>query len=385
MPCVTVTICQPGTSTCQSISNILLDTGSFGLRIFGSVISPTLTPISCNGSGTLAECVTYGDGSSDWGPVETAKVTLAGEPSVTMPIQVINQNFSGPPSQCTAAGGSNPDLDADSANSPYNGILGVGPEPQDCGSLCATSNDVEQYYCCSGSSCSPILAPTNQQVTNPVSVLPTDNNGVILTLPSLTNHQATSIEANTTNANGGLYFGIGTQTNNIPATTGLNILDAAENDSIGNDAFSTQFNAYGTCNIPGFIDSGSSALFVPPPADNSLPDCSSAAGGSEGSYYEGLYCPTFNAFSLPLSFTATNFSLAPGSSTNTATFYVNNAFQLLTNDGSMMVFDDFTGSAGTGSDAYFDWGLPFFFGRTIYVGIDGTTNQTIGTGPYWAY
>jgi hypothetical protein len=33
-PCVSVTVCTPGTSTCQTISDILLDTGSYGLRIF---------------------------------------------------------------------------------------------------------------------------------------------------------------------------------------------------------------------------------------------------------------------------------------------------------------------------------------------------------------
>ena len=32
----------------------------------------------------------------------------------------------------------------------------------------------------------------------------------------------------------------------------------------------------------------------------------------------------------------------------------------------------------------FDWGLPFFYGRTIFVGIEGQRAGGV-TGPFWAY
>ena len=35
----TVTICVPGTTTCQTIDNIQVDTGSFGLRVLASVLT----------------------------------------------------------------------------------------------------------------------------------------------------------------------------------------------------------------------------------------------------------------------------------------------------------------------------------------------------------
>jgi hypothetical protein len=44
------------------------------------------------------------------------------------------------------------------------------------------------------------------------------------------------------------------------------------------------------------------------------------------------------------------------------------------------VFNDLGGNAA----GMFDWGLPFFLGRDVYVGIEGKSSG-VGTGPYWAY
>jgi hypothetical protein len=49
-------------------------------------------------------------------------------------------------------------------------------------------------------------------------------------------------------------------------------------------------------------------------------------------------------------------------------------------DSPSVVFNNI-GGPNSGS---FDWGIPFFLGRTVFVGIEGQTSPA-GTGPYWAY
>jgi hypothetical protein len=41
-PYVSVTLCAPGTSNCQTIDHVLVDTGSVGLRILSSVLNASL-------------------------------------------------------------------------------------------------------------------------------------------------------------------------------------------------------------------------------------------------------------------------------------------------------------------------------------------------------
>ncbi|HYA85901.1 MAG TPA: DUF3443 family protein, partial [Nitrospirota bacterium] len=80
-PCVSITVCTPGSTTaCQTINDILLDTGSYGLRIFKQALTVNLTQVP-SGSGSLAACAQFADGSADWGPVEVAGVVLGNEPA----------------------------------------------------------------------------------------------------------------------------------------------------------------------------------------------------------------------------------------------------------------------------------------------------------------
>ena len=65
------------------------------------------------------------------------------------------------------------------------------------------------------------------------------------------------------------------------------------------------------------------------------------------------------------------------------TFSISNAETLLNSNDA--AFDNL-GATNDGSSKFdgFDWGLPFFFGRTVYLGIDGSSSP-LGTGPYTAY
>ena len=53
----TVTICVPGTATCQDIPDVLVDTGSEGLRLLSSQVTLNLPAVTDNSNNQLQECV----------------------------------------------------------------------------------------------------------------------------------------------------------------------------------------------------------------------------------------------------------------------------------------------------------------------------------------
>ena len=87
-PYVSVEVCQPGTSTCQTISNLLLDTGSTGLRIFSSSLGSLQLPNQTQNNSSLIECASFISGVT-WGPVKLADVKISAETARSIPIQVI--------------------------------------------------------------------------------------------------------------------------------------------------------------------------------------------------------------------------------------------------------------------------------------------------------
>ena len=339
-----VTVCAPGSSNCQTVSGVLVDTGSFGLRILSSALSTVggSLPQQKDATGnSVFECAQVVD-SVVWGPVKTADISIGGEKGSSLPIQVINANTTPVPSGCKAIGPPEEDLSSLGAN----GILGIGFFLQDCGSACAVSGSSNPgfYYSCTGSSCQITAESISRQVQNPVGFFAGDNNGLIVQLPSTTG--AASLT-------GSLTFGIGTRSNNA-----LTSQQVFRPDNFGNLKTSFKGQTYA-----GFIDSGSNGYFFLDSATTGLPNCPSSQ--------KGFYCP-----SSPANLSATNTS---GSSSNTVHFTIDNASDLFATN-SAVAFP----SLGGPNPATFDWGLPFFFGRNVYVAIEGRQTSA-GSGPFWAY
>lgn len=346
MPAVSVTICAPGTSNCQTISNVLVDTGSYGLRIVGSAASSVLgsLPVVTAGSGgSLAECGTFVS-SYTWGTVRTADVKISGEQASALPIQIIGDvGTSNVPTSCTNGGSSANTVEALGGN----GILGIGPAPYDCGATCVTSTTYSNYYACpnGNSSCQITAVPLAQQVANPVQQFATDNNGVILSMPQVSSSGQAS-------AAGTLTFGIGTESNNTrTASTVLPTTTAG-------DLTGTFLGS----NVSAFFDSGSNGYFF---NDSSLATCSGDTS---------FYCPS-STETFTAQLTGYNSSSTAGISMTVA-----NASALFANS-SAYAFNDLAGPFGTAG--WLDVGLPYFYGKTVYVGMDLTANG--GAAPYVAF
>ncbi len=342
------TICAPGSTTnCTTIDGLLVDTGSVGLRVLGSALTISLTQQTDSSGLDIANCVQYADGSFNWGPVETADVTLGSEKASSIPIQVIEDTSAPVPDACSN-GFTNEDTQQTLG---ANGILGVGSYAQDCGSACTvTDGNPEVYFSCTNTSCQVANEAIAQQLQNPVSLFPTDNNGVIVELPAVSGSAAS--------VSGSLVFGIGTQSNNGLGSAKIFTLD-------NSGYFATTFN--GQADSQSFIDSGSNGYFF---ADSSIPQCGSSDIAAD------FYCPT-----TTLNLSATNQG-ANGAS-GTVSLSVGNADTLFTgnNDAAYSILAGPQLSNASGS---FDWGLPFFYGRNVFNAIE-SQNTPGGPGPYWAY
>ena len=334
-----VTICVPGTSTCQTIDNIQVDTGSQGLRILASALAPTLVlpSVTASTGSTAASCTVFGSGYT-WGSVRTADVRLAGEVAAATSIQVIaDPAIPAVPTDCSNSG--LPMLTATALRS--NGILGVGPFSADCGSGCAATALPRWYYGCSSGACVAATLPVALQVTNPISRFATDNNGLVIELPAVAATGAASVT-------GTMTFGIGSQANNLLGSAQV----LPSNSMTGFVSTAFQGQTYST----SFIDSGSNGLFL---ALSVVPKCGF------------WFCPT-SVQSLAATVAGIN------GATSNVTFTIGNATSLFASGNNAL------GNLAGPASNYFDWGLPFFFGRRVFTAIEASATPA-GNGPYYAF
>jgi hypothetical protein len=381
MPLTTLTVCQPGTTNCTTIENVLVDTGSVGLRVFSNQLGNVTLPSITDASGdTLYECVEYADLTYQWGPVQWATVQIGGESApqlppaygtanMGIPIQVISAPGTGvaaPSIPCTSGGGG--PANTVSSLGAY-GILGVGNNPYDC-PACTYSpsyTNPSYLYCTSSGTCTASTVSPDDQAWNPVAAFSSsDTNGVVLQLPSIPASGAAGVT-------GSLIFGINTESNNaMPDTATVYAVDEYgffESVVLGGTTYVSPTN-------PGFLDSGTTIYHVSDHATLtsltgiSTVDCTGTT----------VYCP---ASTLNFDITVNGSNDASG----TVPLSIANAFSLFSANPSYVAFDDIGGESGTSpANDFFDLGLPFFFGRTVFVGIAGTSlgNVAYNNG-YWAF
>ena len=358
-PYVSVTVCQPGSTTnCQVIDHVLLDTASTGLRLLASVADTSLAlPQEMDaGNQPLFECLQFGDHSYTWGSVRLADVQIADGKAMNLPVQLIGETTAPTaPNECSLALTSNPLPAADTvAALNANGILGIGVFREDCGSGCTQppgAGQISQYYTCAAS-CTGDTVDTSLQLQNPVYRFASNNNGVIVELPAVGS-------AGSFGARGSLVLGINTQSNNSLGNATILPVDAL-------GFLSTVYN--GQTLAHSYIDSASKGLYF----DDAFQACdaTSVAGG--------LYCP---GAATPLQLSAT-LQGSDGSSSKQVDFSIADGLALLQAQPTYNAFGNIGGPLGDATA--FDWGLPFFYGRSVYVAIEGQST-TGATGPYFAF
>lgn len=333
-PFVSINLCNASTqpAVCQTIDHVLVDTGSYGLRLLASAVNTHLNLPALQNGALVAECATFVSGFM-WGSIQTASLQMNGELAKNLSIQLVaDPALPSAPSSCTGTGTDIGNL----ASIGGNGILGVGPLIQDQG----------YYYTCSSGSCTSTNLPLSNQVSNPVAFFALDNNGVLLQFPAIPTSGQSSVT-------GTLTFGLNTQSNN--SLTGFSILP-------------TDLSTYFTATIAGqsypqsFIDSGSVYNYI------TLPGLTLNANGDYAPSSYTIFPATFSSNTTAASSPnpiPVEFGVLDSSGLD---FTTNAAFNDVVDPGS-------SGSA--------DFGMAFFYGKSIGFALSGSTGAQ-GAGPFYA-
>jgi hypothetical protein len=355
---LSVTICVPGSTTnCQTIDNVEVDTGSSGLRILAEKLPMSFIsalPQEMDSSNhPFAECLPFADGSS-WGSLRVAdlKLPTSGKTVASLNVQIIGDGAYPRPANNACPGPAEDTVIAFGAN----GILGVGPFEQDCGSACVSGIPTTAIYydCASTSTCAAMTATLAQQVPNPVALFSSDNNGVLVQMGSVGASGATT-------ATGSLIFGIGTQSNN--ALGSAIVLPADPSTGWINATLMT-----GTQYSHSYLDSGSNGIFF----SSSITTCPSPN--------QAFYCAN-PAMPETATLQGENGALLVGSTTM-ANFTIGDANTMF----STVAYTAFPQLGGTNpSDtSSLDLGMPFFYGHSVFTAIEA--HMAAGTmGPYFAF
>jgi hypothetical protein len=309
----------------------------------------------------LYECFTFADGYS-WGSLRLADIQLADGQAANLQMHLIaDPAIPTAPTDCSEDLTSSPPNPMPSQNSiaelGANGILGISVFLQDCGPVCetlASPNGRGFYYACPGGVCTGTTILAAAQVQNPVSKFATNNNGATIVLPAITAVGQITVS-------GSLVLGIDSEGNNRLGSAALISVDPLSGNFTA--IFKGQTYAMG-----GSIDSGSNGNFF---TDSDLPTCTSPL-------YAGWYCPA-----TAVSLSVTNQGVGASSASSNVTFSVASIEALSNANPSFAAYENIAGTLFHPSLG-FDWGLPFFYGRSVSVAFEGQVTAE-GTGPFLAY
>ena len=124
------------------------------------------------------------------------------------------------------------------------------------------------------------------------------------------------------------------------------------------------FRSAGKTLDTSFIDTGSNGLYFD---SSTIPACAGTAAS-------GFYCPA-SLTNLSATMVGANGVTVP------VAFAISSAIASFSS-GTRAAIPTLSGSIGDART--FDWGLPFFYGRRVFSGIEGQPSP-LGTGPFYAF
>ena len=361
-----VTICKPGSATlCKTIDHVLVDTGSVGLRLLASEVPSQLqlNAAQSTSGNVLLGCANFLDGSFAWGPLALADVKLGGLIASNTSVQLVGHSvYDSFQTQCSSAG--DPIITASDLGA--KGILGVGLSKQDCGSACELQGRRNvrngKYFSCVNDACTSVTGTSlasDKQLQQVVARFPTDNNGFAIQMDRVP-------DAGAATATGKMIFGLGTRTNNkFPALQPI----ATSSQGYLYGVLSSNSQLTGGNFASTFLDTGSNGIFF----DASLPNCTYPNDS-------GFYCPISDVvFNVALSSSSVVLGQAK------AGFTLSNAAALFNKGHAALP----TLGGSLNASGLLDLGLPFFYGKTVVIGIEGMPATGVGTstatGPFYAF
>ena len=321
---VSVTLCVPGTTRCATVDDVMVDTGSTGLRLEPGALPRDLQlPAFLGpGGGQVGECVRFLHDNA-WGALFRADLHMGGVTAADLPIQIIGSGQA--PASCSSS----------DAQATANGTLGVASHLDDCSGGCRQDRRFPTYFSCAADGCAAIADHVDRpyRLPNPVSRLPAHNNGIILDLPAPPSGGADSVT-------GRLTFGVGTSADNVLGPAHLLRLDRM-------GRFTTLYD--GRSYPASYIDSGTETDIVP---DDGLPRCPGLDWAFCASPTRELSATVVgqDGGKLPIAFAVGDYADLTGR--------------------HMPAASEIAVAAPPSSNA-FVWGAPFFFGKRVFLVIDG--------------